>query len=423
LALGSAERFFRGLLSFGQIVFDSILIDNPPFIKLHVTLCTMLKTKQKAHSISHINAYIKDTLEEEPFLQDIWITGEITNLRFYAQGQQLYFNLTDGQSVINCVMYSNFLRLLKWKPDNGQLVFARGKVKVFNKKGTYIFQAAFLNQDGLGQENLKFEALKQALLKEGLFDPDCKKPIPRYPRSIGVITSHDSAAMWDFVKICRDTCHYFSINIIPAVMQGAQSAFSIIEALDQSEKHAFDVIVIIRGGGSQEDLASFNDELLVRRLFQHEIPVISGIGHEVDVTLTDFVSDLRCSTPTAVAKHLSQPFDDLVQFLEQTLVSIESSMDYQLTQTKDRLIQSLEKIQSLTSTRHQHVTQHFELLSKQLAYANPLHQLKRGYSVTRLRSSQQIITSVKDVALDDMIQVRLRDGHIEGVITKKHDNI
>ena len=175
---------------------------------------------------------------------------------------------------MNCVIYSQFLRLLTFEPQNGLAVFARGKIKVFQNKGTYIFQVVYLSLDGVGKHSQQFDALKKQLHSEGLFHADTKTPLPIYPRSIGVITSPDSAAMWDFINTVRSSVGYCSISIIPAIMQGNQAPFSIIDSLDISEQHSFDLIVLIRGGGSQEDLSCFNDELLVRRLFKHEAPVV-----------------------------------------------------------------------------------------------------------------------------------------------------
>ena len=383
-----------------------------------------MKIKEdKALKVSVVNTTIKDILENNILLQDIWIEGELSNVRFYAKGNQLYFNLTDGKATLNCVIYSQFLRLLTFQPKDGLAVFARGKIKVFQNKGTYIFQVAFLTLDGIGRNNLAFEELKKKLTQEGLFNLDIKKQLPIYPKSVAVITSPDSAAMWDFVTTARAEFGYFNITIIPAIMQGQQAPMSIIDALNISESYSFDVIVIIRGGGSQEDLSCFNDEVLVRRVFHHKTPIITGIGHEVDFSLLDLAADKSCSTPTSAAKEIILSFETLKHNLLQLTSLIEQHIMAKLDNSNRLTEQFLERIQTQISFRLKQNKSKFEFLSKQLTYTNPLHHLQKGYSIVTNQTAKSPVKSIENVTVNDVLQINVFDGIIKSSVKgfKKND--
>lgn len=381
----------------------------------------MLQTKQQPICVSDVNTTIKLILENDPLLTDIWIQGELTNVKFYAKGNQLYFNLSDGKATLNCVIYSQFLRLLTFEPQNGLAVFARGKIKVFQNKGTYIFQVVYLSLDGVGKHSQQFDALKKQLHSEGLFHADTKTPLPIYPRSIGVITSPDSAAMWDFINTVRSSVGYCSISIIPAIMQGNQAPFSIIDALNLSEQHSFDLIVLIRGGGSQEDLSCFNDELLVRRLFKHETPVVCGIGHDIDITLTDFVVDKTCSTPTAVGQLITANFNQLYDRLMLSLNTLHHLIDRQIQHCHHQLISHLNSgIYHLDQQRNQCIDR-YSFLAKQLTYSNPLHQLEKGFCLVKDTFTGKPLTSIQNVQVNDKLQIQLQDGIIDVLVEEKYD--
>ncbi len=373
-------------------------------------------------SVSIVNQTIKSILENNFLIQDIWIEGELSNVKYYAKGNQFYFNLTDGKSVLNCVIYSQFLTLLTFQPQHGMKVYARGKIKVFQNKGQYIFQVVYLSVDGVGQQNLAFEELKKKLTSEGLFNTENKHPIPLYPKSIGVITSPDSAAMWDFIKTVRKEVGYVNISIIPAIMQGAQSALSVIDALNFSDTISVDLIVIIRGGGSKEDLACFNDELLVRRVYQHDVPILSGIGHETDFTLLDLVSDKSFATPTAVAKELIMPFITIKQSVANQLSRIENKLITKIKNTEMNLNYLLDTLQNNIQNKKDKLAIKIKSVSKQLAYANPLHQLQKGYSIVTKKESTTPIKSISDVDIDDSINIQVYDGIISSVIEGIHKN-
>ena len=376
----------------------------------------------KALSVERVNNYIKAILENDFSLQDIWIEGELSNVKFYAKGNQLYFNLTDGKSSINCVIYSQFLRLLTFKPKDGLAVFARGKIKVFQNKGSYIFQVAFLSLDGIGKKNLAFEELKNKLANEGLFNAEAKKLLPQYPKSIGIITSPDSAAMWDFVNSTREHFGYFSLNIIPAIMQGQQAALSIVDALNFSENHRFDIIVIIRGGGSKEDFSCFNDELLLRRVFHHKTPIIVGIGHDVDTCLLDYVADKSCATPTAVAQEITAPFTQIKQQILHLLDQLNRAIAHQLEDNKAAISDHINHIDDSNKRLISQLQSRFEQISKQLTYSNPLHQLERGYSICTHLDTGKTVKSIQEVNPNDTLQVRLFDGILTTLVSTKDSN-
>lgn len=372
---------------------------------------------QSALSIYALNLLIKERLLFSPELNNIWISGEITSFKSYPYGGQSYLTLSDKQAQINCVVYDNTLQNIKFKPAPGQIIFALGKVIVFPKKGSLIFQIHFMSTQGTGQLSQEFEVLNAKLQKEGCFDEDRKKPIPKYPNHIGLITANNSAAMWDFVTIFSHLAPQVPITVLPAVMQGASSVLTILNALDQAEKHPkIDTVILLRGGGSKEDLSIFNSEELVRAIAQFQKPILTAIGHEIDTSLSDLASDLRCPTPTAAAHYLGQPFHHITQKLIQFLTQTGPRLKNDLDDYKESILNNIKYGQKLLTHKTVLFTQKQSQLLTRLKQANPLHKLQQGYSMIRLKKSNKIIKSVYQLQSQDILEIELSDGKLEAVI-------
>jgi exodeoxyribonuclease VII large subunit len=378
----------------------------------------MMTSDEKKTTVSQLNFKIKALLESASILQDIWISGEISNFKYFAQGGQYYFNLSDDTATINCVLYATALQYMNFQPANKQKVTVRGKVIVFQKRGQLMFQAAYMTEDGLGDQAKQLNALIKQLHAEGLFDPEHKLPIPEFPDRIGIITSPDSAALWDFVTTYKQIASYSRLMVIPAVMQGASSALSIIEALDFAASEKLDVIVIIRGGGSAQDLASFNDEKLVRALFHCPIPSVTGLGHDVDHSLLDLVADKKCSTPTACAEFIAKPVFHLKEFIRLSMQRFESKLLYLLDQDFDTIHDALREAAALTSEKIEKAKKDTEILTEKLVYLNPFNPVKRGYSIVEKHNHR--VRSVKSLVIGDTIHTQFIDGTIESVVSDIH---
>jgi exodeoxyribonuclease VII large subunit len=372
----------------------------------------MNSTPVATYSVSELNFHIKDILENAPFFRDIWIEGELSNVKLYERGNQLYFNLIDGDSQLNCVVYSSFLPLIKFEPKSGMKVRIRGRLTVFHKRGTYSFQVAFMSQQGLGQQNLALEKLKKQLKKEGLFDEERKKQLPLFPDNVALITAPNSAALADFLKIAS-AMPFMSIDIIPAVMQGQSSALSVIQALGIAHSHkTYDAVVILRGGGSSEDLSSFNDETLVRIVSEYEVPIVSAIGHDIDYTLLDFVSDKRSATPTQAAQFLIEPFlekrSELLTRLTYTEKHLMNKVMDQVIHIQDTLAIGIDHL----NLKYEALANHLNQTISKLDLVNPLKKFRQGFSISKVEGQEQAVRSISEISVNDKLITRLEDGLI-----------
>jgi exodeoxyribonuclease VII large subunit len=369
---------------------------------------------QPCLSILELNDLIKASLEHNPILNDVWITGEITQFKHYAKANQYYLNISDGNAVINCVMYSRTLSLLTFEPTLGQQVFIRGKVTFFKNRGSLIFQIAYMTPDGIGKEIKKLAELKALFKKEGFFDPEKKRALPLYPETIGLITSLDSAAMGDFMTTLRHDNHYSTVLVIPTTMQGSQGVLSISESIDLAIYNHCDMIAIVRGGGSAHDLSIFNDENLCRKIHNAKVPVITGIGHQTDESLADLVADVTTVTPTACAHYLTLPFQKIKRRLKEIQVFYDHAISSKITQTHQTIIhanhllrQTIESILTTYETR-------IAYLSDLIVKINPLTTLSKGYSITTLDGKP--IRSIANLSKDAMIRTSCVDGTIDSII-------
>lgn len=250
-------------------------------------------------TVSQLNEYISRVLSTDPLLGNISVTGEISNLKFHGSGH-IYFSLIDGNSKVNCFLPSSYAENLSYAPGDGLEVTVQGYINVYKKGGTYTLFVKNIEVSGEGNLSMAFDILKKKLDKEGIFDKEHKKPIPKFPKKLGVVTSETGAAVRDIIKIIKSRTRLTDVTVFPVLVQGQKAAADIAGTLDMiNEKFPdIDVLIVGRGGGSSEDLWAFNEEMLARAVYRSEIPIISAVGHEIDITICDFAADMRAETPT-----------------------------------------------------------------------------------------------------------------------------
>lgn len=293
--------------------------------------------EQRILSIKELNRYIRMKLESDSLLQDVWIRGEISNFTHHSSGH-MYFTLKDKDSRIKTIMFASHNQRLPFIPKEGARVIARGNVSVYERDGQYQFYATHMQPDGIGSLYLAFEQLKGKLEAEGLFAPERKRPIPRYPRVIGVITSSTGAAVRDIITTLARRYPQAAVVLYPVLVQGKAAAPSIVKAIRTLNRMGeADVLIVGRGGGSLEELWAFNEEQVARAIYQSEIPVISAVGHETDFTIADFVSDLRAATPTAAAELAVPHRAELKAQLGGCERVLQRSLQHQLAQARESL--------------------------------------------------------------------------------------
>jgi exodeoxyribonuclease VII large subunit len=286
-------------------------------------------------TVSELNATIRDLLENQ--LQNVWVEGEISNARVWNTGH-LYFTLKDGASQIKAVMFRSAVRYLKFKPEDGLKVVARGKISVYDPKGEYQILCEHMEPKGLGSLQQAFEQLKKKLAAEGLFDPARKRPLPALPRRIGLVTSIDGAALRDVIRVLRRRYPNAHLVISPTRVQGEGAGREVAHAIRKVARiEAVDVIIVARGGGSLEDLWAFNEEVLARAIVASPVPVISGVGHETDFTICDFVADLRAPTPSAAAELVVRRKDEFFSHIDRISERIDAAMHHRLRRMETRL--------------------------------------------------------------------------------------
>lgn len=264
-------------------------------------------------TITALTKYIKRKFDADPHLQDMYVKGEISNFKQHSSGH-MYFTLKDEKARILAVMFSSFNKSIKFRPENGMKVLVKGDITVYEQSGQYQMYIKELQPDGIGDLYLAFEQLKEKLLQQGLFSKEYKKPLPKYPHTVGVITSPTGAAIRDILTTLKRRYPIANILVIPALVQGEQGAASIVKAIGQAnQSNDIDVLIVGRGGGSIEELWAFNEEIVARAIFDSHIPIISAVGHETDTTIADYVADLRAPTPTGAAELAVPHIDELIE--------------------------------------------------------------------------------------------------------------
>jgi exodeoxyribonuclease VII large subunit len=391
-----------------------------------------------ALSVSDINRQIKNLLERDPILEDIWVRGEISNLSIPVSGHA-YFTLKDAKSSLKCVIWrSNLTAAANSALKNGNDVEAHGKISVYERDGIYQLYADEIRTAGLGKLFEEFLRLKDKLEKEGLFDAERKIKIPEIPQAIGIVTSLTGAALQDMLNTIQKRWPIASILLSPAAVQGVEAPAALFNAFKRLEKEHPDVIIIGRGGGSIEDLWAFNDEFLVRRIAESPVPVISGIGHETDFTLVDFVADLRAPTPTGAAVAATPDIQEIRGYLDALSMQLTNCMrdkiqtnrsDLQLLAHRLELRapfrqiqqekQSVDQLQIRLMQCLNHILQQERLrlsaIDQRLAAVNPESVLKRGYALIE-KKGKGLVTSAAELMPQDSVRILMADGNVEATI-------
>lgn len=386
-------------------------------------------------SVSQVNGYIKELLDRDGLLNGVLVRGELSNYKMYPSGHH-YFSLKDEGGAIRCVMFRREAATLRFRPENGMKVIAFGRVAVFPRDGQYQLYCGELSPDGVGDLHVAFEQLKAKLQAEGLFDGAHKKPLPLYPERIALITSPAGAAVRDMLRILDARYPLAQVAILPVRVQGAEAPGEIAAALRYvSIRRLTDLVIVGRGGGSMEDLWAFNDEGVARAIYDCTIPVISAVGHEPDVTIADFVADLRAATPSNAAELAVPDQNELYAALEQRAGRMARAVGHRLAQER-RLLERFGQSralrdpgnyirdrrmlldyqgqqlatglrQTLAGSREQ-----FARLAASLDALSPLKVLGRGYALTR-DGQGRVITTIAQVKVGDSLSVRLGDGALD----------
>ena len=399
---------------------------------------------QNVISVTQLNEYIRSRMDADEVLAGVAVKGEISNYKMYPSGHH-YFTLKDEGGALKCVMFKGNALRLRFRPENGMKVIAMGRVTVFPRDGAYQLYCTAMAMDGIGDLYAAFEQLKAKLAAQGLFDPAHKKPIPKYPGTIGIITSSAGAAVHDMLRILRKRYPLSKVLLLPVRVQGVEAPPEIAAAIQYANHFRLaDLLIVGRGGGSIEDLWAFNDERVAYAIYESNIPVISAVGHEPDVTISDFVADLRAATPSNAAELAVPDQDALRQQLDSVSASIASLMTRQIRAARQHLnvlakSPSLaspvgylnQKRQNLTLLKNRLISaetrklevekRRFVELTAKLDAMSPLKVLTRGYAMAQ-DDAGQVIRSVSQVSAGDRITVRLSDGSVDATVTDRKEN-
>jgi exodeoxyribonuclease VII large subunit len=415
---------------------------------------------QNIYTVTELNSRVKLLIEEN--FKFVNLIGEISNFKAHSQSGHYYFTLKDESSQIQSVMWRTRNQSLLFTPEDGMQVVIKGRLTVFGAKGSYQVEVWEMMPQGAGELRLRFEKLKQKLFEEGLFDESLKKPLPQYPQNIAILTSRTGAVIHDFANIVKRRYPLVKIYLFPVNVQGLKAHESIIEGLKDAEKLSksgrigkIDIIVITRGGGSLEDLWPFNEEKLARAIFDCKIPVVSAVGHEVDFTICDFVSDLRAPTPSAAAELITPNTNDLIvnirnflyfcsNFAENKLYSLRKSLkevesNYYFNRPKDLVYNYFQRLDELsrlvtnvTNEKLRSLKNNLRLYKNTLHHVSPQNNLKKGYSLVYKKQADldlfedssestkesKLVTRASGVKKNDEVEIKFFDNKKSARITK-----
>ena len=400
--------------------------------------------QQQVLTITALNEYIRGRMEADSLLNAVAVKGEISNYKLYPSGHH-YFTLKDENSALKCVMFKGNALRLRFRPENGMKIIAMGKVSVFPRDGAYQLYCTAMAMDGVGDLYAAFEQLKKKLSAQGLFDPGHKKPIPKFPGTIGIITSSAGAAVHDMLRILNKRYPLVKVRLLPVRVQGAEAPGEIAAAIRYANHYRLaDLLIVGRGGGSIEDLWAFNEEIVAHAIYDSQIPVISAVGHEPDVTISDFVADLRAATPSNAAELAVPDRDALSQSLDAMINTMAGSLNRQLRSHRQHLqllskspaLQSptgylqqrqrqLELLKNrLVAAENQNIarnTQRYVALTAKLDAMSPLKVLTRGYSMAQ-NDRGEVIRSITQAELGERICVNVSDGKLFATVMDKKEN-
>lgn len=395
---------------------------------------------QQVLTVTQLNEYIRGKLDHDPLLSAIAVRGEISNYKVYPSGHH-YFTLKDESASLKCVMFKGNAVRLRFRPDNGIKVIAMGKLSVYPRDGIYQLYCTAMAMDGIGDLYAAFEELKRKLAAQGLFDPAHKQPLPKYPGVIGIITSSAGAAIHDMIRILRKRYPLAQVRLLPVRVQGVEAPGEIAAAIQYANYHQLaDLLIVGRGGGSIEDLWAFNDERVAHAIYDSHIPVISAVGHEPDVTISDYVADTRAATPSNAAELAVPDQDALRQNLDSIAATMTIALNRQVKAARlhldalskspallsptgyvDQRRKSLELLQNrLISGQNRNIQkkkQQFIAGTSKLDAMSPLKVLTRGYALAKTEDGC-VLKSVTQVKTGDRIVVNLSDGTVTAAVTE-----
>ena len=415
-------------------------------------------------TVTTLNKYLKNKFDTDPNIQTLGLKGEISNFKGHTRGH-LYFTLKDEGSRINAVMFSTYASKLNFVPKDGMKVLVVGRVSVYEPTGGYQIYVNEMISDGVGNLYLKFEELKKKLSNEGLFNQEHKRPIPKFPKKIGIVTAPTGAAIRDILSTIKRRFPSTETILFPALVQGDLAAPDIVKQIKKADEYNLDVLIVGRGGGSIEDLWAFNEEIVARAIYDAKTPIISAVGHEIDFTISDFVSDLRAPTPTGAAEMAVPNIIDVKNFINQLNIRLNKDIsniiefnkkrldnyktNYVLTnplatfeikeQKLDILIDNLNnKIKNILDNNKKRLdnvmknytinnpdtilnryNNTYELLLNKLNLLNPLNILSKGYSV--VKKDNNVIKDIKDINIKDKLNIKLYKGNINVIVEGKNE--
>ncbi|KAJ51477.1 exodeoxyribonuclease VII large subunit [Clostridium tetanomorphum] len=386
----------------------------------------------KTLTVSDVNNYIKKVIDNDFILNNASVSGEISNFKLHSSGH-IYFSLKDSFSKINCVMFRSYANSLKFTPENGMKVIVKGKVSLYSKEGVYQLYCEDIQPEGLGELYVSFEKLKKKLEEEGLFDSKYKKDIPKYVRKIGIVTSPTGAAIRDIINVVKRRNNKCEILVYPAAVQGIDASEEIIKGIEElNRRKDIDIIIIARGGGSIEELWAFNDEKLGRTIFNSKIPIITGVGHEIDYTIVDFVSDRRAPTPSAAAEIAVFDLEQLETMIENykkdlqinALNNIKERINQvnllkktlNLNSPSKNIVNEYNRIDTFKDTLNYKIKREVDMQKEKLnnmksllSAHNPLNILNKGYAIIQ-DEKNNIINSIDKLNETKSIKIKLKDG-------------
>ena len=410
-------------------------------------------------TVSQLTKYIKYKLDNDVNLREVYLKGEISNFKAHTRGH-FYFTIKDEGSRINAVMFASSASKVKFTLEDGMKILVTGRISVYEATGGYQIYVNEMMEDGVGNLYVAFEQLKKKLANEGLFDDRYKKPIPKIPERVGVITAPTGAAIRDIISTINRRFPLTEVILLPSLVQGEGAKEDIVRQIKRAEDYNLDVLIVGRGGGSIEDLWAFNEEIVARAIFDCPIPVISAVGHEIDFTIADFVADLRAPTPTGAAEIAVPNKSDVINYINQLSLRSRKAVGNILELKKKRLdniksnyilnnpldlysakIQKLDYLTESLVKNYKNIIdkekiklnniktrplfsnplvildktkQKYALLLSKLDALSPLKTLERGYGIIKL--NEKAVTSIKDLKKDDLINIELKDGSKEAII-------
>ena len=383
-------------------------------------------------TVGALTRYIKYKFDNDTNLQNIAIKGEISNFKKHSRGH-FYFTIKDEESRINAIMFASQTKSVQFEPIDGTKVLVRGRISVFPSTGNYQIYVDEMIEDGVGNLYALYEKLKADLKKEGLFDIEHKKPIPKIPKRIGIITAPTGAAIRDIISTINRRYPLCEVILFPSLVQGKEAKDDIVKNIKLADTYDLDTLIVGRGGGSIEDLWAFNEEIVARAIYECNTPVISAVGHEIDFTIADFVADKRAETPTGAAEIAVPSKTDLLKLISQLEIRSSKNMNNILETNKkildkikssyilsnpmsiyeikeQKLDNLIDKANTIINVYMNNKNNKYSNLINKLGVLNPLNTLKRGYSITKI--DNKVISNIKDVKVNDTLNIKLSNGEI-----------